>query len=324
VHWTERVALVLLAACAAGAAGIAAAQQFPNRALRIIVPVPPGGGVDLLSRALGQKVADSVGVPVVIDNRPGASAAIGTEQLARSAPDGYTLMMAYSAHATNPIFNPKLPYDTAKDFAALVHVGYIPLLLVVHPSLPAASLKQLIALAKARPGQIQYASGGAGAGAHLSGELLKHMAGIDLIHVPYKGNAPALNDVIGGQVPIMFDTITTCIQHAKAGRLRMLAVTSAKRTAQAPEAPTMAEAGLPGFEVSAWYVMLAPAQTPREIVARLNAEFNKAINDAELRSRLSSQGVEFVGGSAEQADSFIRAEVSRWQKIVKATGMSGN
>ena len=321
MHSMQRVALALLAACATGIAG---AQPYPSRAVRIIVPVPPGGGVDFLSRALGQKLSDSIGVPVIIDNRPGASAAIGTEQLARSAPDGYTLMMAYSAHATNPIFNSKLPYDTAKDFAALVHVGYIPLLLVVHPSLPATSVKQLIALAKARPGQIQYASGGAGAGAHLSGELLKHMAGIDLIHVPYKGNAPALNDVIGGQVPIMFDTITTCIQHARAGRLRMLAVTSAKRTAQAPEAPTMAEAGLPGFEVSAWYVMLAPAQTPREIVGRLNSELNKAMNDPDLRSRLSNQGVELVGGSAEQADSFIRSEVSRWQKIIKATGMSGN
>ena len=302
----------------------AEAQKYPNRPIRIIVPVPAGGGVDLLSRSIGQKMSESMGVPVIADNRPGASAAIGTDMLAKSPPDGYTILMGYSAHATNPIFSSKLPYDTLKDFSAITFVGYIPLLLVVHPTVPAKSVKELIALIKSKPGQMQYASGGAGAGAHLSGELLKHLIGVDIIHVPYKGNAPALNDVLGGQVPLMFDTITTALPHAMAGKLRMLAVTSAKRSPLAPDVPTMIEAGLPNFEISAWYVLLAPAGMPREIMQALNAEANKAMRDPELRSRLSKQGVEFVGGTPEQADAFIRSEMTRWRQIIKTTGMTGN
>ncbi|HVO89879.1 MAG TPA: tripartite tricarboxylate transporter substrate binding protein, partial [Casimicrobiaceae bacterium] len=290
----------------------------------LIVPVPPGGGVDILSRAIGQKMSQSMGVPVVVENKAGASAVIGTELLAKSPPDGYTIMMGYSAHATNPIFNTKLPYDTNKDFAAIAHVGYIPLILVVPPSFPANSVKELIALAKAKPGQLQFASGGAGAGAHLSGELLKATAGVDLIHVPYKGNAPALTDVLGGQVPMMFDTITTSLPHVKAGKLKALAVTSAKRSPLAPDVPTMIEAGLPDFEISAWYVMFAPAGTPRDVMQRLNAEINKAINDPELRRSLGEQGVEFTGGTPEQADAFVHNEIERWGRIIKTRGMSGN
>ena len=301
-----------------------AAQKFPTRPIRIIVPVPAGGGVDILSRAIGQKMSQSMGVAVIADNRPGASAAIGTEMLAKSPPDGHTIMMGYSAHATNPIFTPKLPYDTLRDFSAITFVGYIPLLLVVHPSVPATSVGELIALIKSKPGQMQYASGGAGAGAHLSGELLKHLIGVDITHVPYKGNAPALNDVLGGQVPLMFDTITTALPHGKAGKLRMLAVTSARRSPLAPEIPTMVEAGLPTFEISAWYVLLAPTGVPREVMQALNAEASKAINDPELRARLSSQGVEFVGGSPAEADAFIRSEMERWGRIIKTTGMTGN
>jgi tripartite-type tricarboxylate transporter receptor subunit TctC len=315
---------IALVAALSFAAATVDAQPFPGRAMRIVVPVPPGGGVDVLSRAIGGRIAESTGYPVVIDNRPGASAVIGTDYTAKSPPDGYTMMMAYSAHVTNPHFNPRLPYDVTKDFAAVAHVGYIPLLLVVHPSLPARSLKELIALAHSRPGQIQFASGGAGAGAHLSGELLKYLARIDLIHVPYKGNAPALNDVLGGQVPIMFDTITTSIQHAKSGRLRALAVTSAKRASFAPEVPTMAEAGLPGFEVSAWYVILVPARTPDAVIAKLNTEINKAIGDPNLRERLGSQGVEFTGGTPQQAETFVRDEYERWGKVIKATGMKAD
>lgn len=302
----------------------AEAQEFPSRPIRIIVPVPAGGGVDLLSRSIGQKMSESMGVPVIADNRPGASAAIGTEMLAKSPPDGYTILMGYSAHATNPIFSPKLPYDTLKDFSAITFVGYIPLLLVVHPTVPANSVKELITLIKSKPGRMQYASGGQGAGAHLSGELLKYLIGVDIIHVPYKGNAPALNDVLGGQVPLMFDTITTALPHATAGKLRMLAVTSARRSPLAPEVPTMIEAGLANFEISAWYVLLAPAGMPREIMQTLNAEANKAMRDPELRSRLSKQGVELIGGTPEQADAFIRSEMTRWRQIIKTTGMTGN
>ena len=205
----RKALMALLCATLLSGAALAQAQDFPSKPIRIIVPVPPGGGVDLLSRAIGQKMSSNLGVPVVIENKPGASAAIGTAELARSAPDGYTIMMAYSAHATNPIFNPNLAYDTERDFAPIVFVGYIPLILVTPAGGGIDSVKTLIDQARAKPGQLQYASGGAGAGAHLSGELLKYLAKIDLIHVPYKGNAPALNDVLGGQVPIMFDTITT-------------------------------------------------------------------------------------------------------------------
>lgn len=325
MHFARRfvIARIVLAALAAIIVGPALAA-YPDHAIKLIVPVPPGGGVDILSRAIGAKMSQSMGVPVVVENRPGASAAIGTELLARSAPDGYTIMMGYSAHATNPIFSPKLPYDTSKDFAAVAYVGYIPLILVVNPSFPPNSVKELIALAKSKPGQLQFASGGAGAGAHLSGELLKATAGVDLIHVPYKGNAPALTDVLGGQVPMMFDTITTALPHVKAGKLKALAVTSAKRSPLAPDVPTMIEAGLPDFEISAWYVIFAPAGVPHDVLQRLNSEINKAIEDPDLRRTLGQQGVVFVGGTPEQADAFVHGEIARWAKIIKAKGMTGN
>jgi tripartite-type tricarboxylate transporter receptor subunit TctC len=317
-----RIALLAIACTTLPA--LAWAQHYPDHPIKLIVPVPPGGGVDILSRAIGQKMSASMGVPVVIDNRAGASAAIGTKALAQSPPDGYTIMMGYSAHATNPIFNPNLPYDTKKDFAAIAHVGYIPLILVVPTSSPVNSVKELIALAKAKPGQLQFASGGAGAGAHLSGELLKVTAGVDIIHVPYKGNAPALNDLLGGHVSMMFDTINTSLPHVKAGSLKALAVTSRKRSPLALDVPTMIEAGLPGFEISAWYVMFAPANTPKDIMQRLNAEVNKAIKDPELRATLGDQGVELTGGTSEEADAFVNGEIERWAKIIKATGMKGN
>jgi len=316
--------LALLTLLCAALPTPASAQQYPDHPIKLIVPVPPGGGVDILSRAIGQKMSISMGVPVVVENRAGASAAIGTEVLAKSPPDGYTIMMGYSAHATNPIFNPNLPYDTKKDFAAIAHVGYIPLILVVPASSPANSVKELIALAKAKPGELQFASGGAGAGAHLSGELLKVMAGVDVIHVPYKGNAPALNDLLGAHVSMMFDTINTSLPHVKAGSLKALAVTSKERSSLAPEVPTMIEAGLPGFEISAWYVMFAPAKVPKDIMQRLNAEVNKAIKDPQLRATLGAQGVEFTGGTSEEADAFVNSEIDRWARIIKATGMKGN
>jgi tripartite-type tricarboxylate transporter receptor subunit TctC len=316
--------IVMLAIGWISIAAPAWAQQYPDHPIKLIVPVPPGGGVDILARAIGQKMSVSMGVPVVIDNRAGASAAIGTELLAKSRPDGYTIMMGYSAHATNPIFNPVLPYDTRKDFAAIAHVGYIPLILVVPASSPANSVKDLIALAKAKPGQLQFASGGAGAGAHLSGELLKVIAGVDIIHVPYKGNAPALNDLLGGHVSMMFDTINTALPHVKAGTLKALAVTSSKRSPLAPELPTMIEAGLPGFEIGAWYVLFAPANTPRDIMQRLNAEANKAVKDPELRATLGAQGVELTGSTPEEADAFVNREIELWAKTIKTTGMKGN
>jgi tripartite-type tricarboxylate transporter receptor subunit TctC len=243
---------------------------------------------------------------------------IATELLAKSAPDGYTLMLGYSTHATNPIFIRKLPYDTLKDFSGVVHVGDIPLLLVVHPSVAATSVRELIALAKARPGQLQFAAGAAGGGPSMAGLLLRQSAGIDIVQVSYKGNAPALTDVLGGQVTMMFDTINTSIALARAGRLRALAVTSRKRSSLAPELPTMIEAGLPGFDVRAWFFVLAPARTPRDIVRKLNADINQGLNDPNIRARLSADGIELVGGTPEETDAFIRAEMERWPKIIKA------
>jgi tripartite-type tricarboxylate transporter receptor subunit TctC len=311
------LALALVAATPAHAA-------YPDHSIKLIVPVPPGGGVDLLSRAIGAKMQTSMGVPVVIENKAGASAAIGTEALAKSPPDGYTIMMGYSAHATNPIFVPNLPYDTNKDFAAVAHVGYIPLILEVNAASPYKSVSELIAAARAKPGELQFASGGAGAGAHLSGELLKNIAGVDIVHVPYKGNAPALNDLVGNHVTMMFDTITTSLPYIKSGKLRALAVTSPKRSPLAPEIPTMIESGLPGFDISAWYMIFAPAGTPKDVIARLNAEINKAIADPEVQKSLGEQGVEFTGGTPEAAEQFVHSEIERWAKIIKTRGMSGN
>lgn len=316
--------LLLAAGLIAAAAPAAQAQDYPRGPIRFIVPVPAGGGVDLLARTIGAKMATSMGVPVVIENKAGASAAIGTADLAKAPGDGYTIMMAYSTHATNPVFNPNLAYDTDKDFTAVAFVGYIPLIMVTQPNSGIDSVRKLVDMARAKPGSIAYASGGAGAGAHLSGELFKYLAKVDLIHVPYKGNAPALNDVLGGQVPVMWDTITTALPHVKSGKLRALAVTSRKRSPLAPDVPTMIEAGLPDFEISAWYVVMAPKNLPPEVLRRLNAEVNKAIADPEVRERLGSQGVDFVGGSAADAEKFIRSELERWARVARTTGMKGN
>lgn len=296
----------------------ATAQSYPSRPIRMITPSPPGGSVDLLSRTVSQHLARVFGVPVIVDNRAGASAVIGTELLAKSAADGYTLMLGYSSHATNPIFIKKLPYDTLNDFAGIVHIGDIPLLLVVHPSVPANSVRELIALAKARPGQLQFAAGATGGGPSMAGLMLRQLAGVDVVQVSYKGNAPALTDLLGGQVTMMFDTINTSIGLAKAGRLRPLAVTSVKRSSLAPELPTMIEAGLAGFDVRAWFGVLAPAHTPREIIQKLNAEINRGLTDPATHSRLSSDGIELVGGTPAEFDQFIRAEMVRWPKIIKA------
>jgi tripartite-type tricarboxylate transporter receptor subunit TctC len=313
LHFYWQTAIIALAIHSLAAE----AQNFPARPMRMISPSPPGGSVDLLARTVAQYLAQRYGVPVIVDNRVGASAVIATELLAKSAPDGYTLMLGYSTHATNPIFIRKLPYDTLKDFSGVVHVGDIPLLLVVHPSVAATSVRELIALAKARPGQLQFAAGAAGGGPSMAGLLLRQSAGIDIVQVSYKGNAPALTDVLGGQVTMMFDTINTSIALARAGRLRALAVTSRKRSTLAPELPTMIEAGLPGFDVRAWFFVLAPARTPRDIVRKLNADINQGLNDPNIRARLSADGVELVGGTPEEIDAFIRAEMARWPKIIK-------
>jgi tripartite-type tricarboxylate transporter receptor subunit TctC len=320
-HWAAVLAWFV---ALAPAPLLAQSAGYPNKPIRIIAPVPPGGGVDILARAVGQKLSEAFKVPVVVENKPGASAAVGTDVVAKSPADGYTLLMAYTAHATNPYFNANLAYDTEKDFAAVSLVGYIPLVLVVNPSVPANSVRELIALAKAKPGELSYASGGAGAGAHLSGELFRHLAQVDVTHVPYKGNAPALVDLLGGQVTMMFDTVNTSMPHVKTGKLKLLATTTAKRSSLAPATPTMIEEGLPGFEVSAWYAVLAPAKTPRDVVAKLNAEIGRALADPDMKARFAEQGVEFVGGTPAEAEAFVRSERERWGRIIKASGMKAD
>ena len=315
--------LVASAVLALGSA-VVHAQKFPSRPIKLIVPVPPGSGTDLIARTLGGKMSERMGVSVVVENVPGASAAIGTDRLAKSAPDGYTIMMGYTVHATNPIFNPKIPYDTLRDTAPIAYVCYIPLVLDVHPSVPVNSVQELIALARAKPGALSYASGGAGAGAHLSGELFRIMTKTDIVHVPYKGNAPAVADLLGGQVHLMFDIITTSLPHIRAGKLKGLAVTSAKRSSLAPELPTMIEAGLPGFETTGWYMLLAPSGVPKDVMAVLNAEVNRAIKDPDVGAKLGSQGVEWVGGTPGEADAFLRGEMARWGRIAKETGMKAD
>jgi len=318
-----KVFLVLLLALA-GLNPSAQAQKYPSKPVRLIVPVPPGSGTDLIARTLGQKMSEHMGVAVVVENRGGASAAIGTDLLAKSPPDGYTIMMGYTVHATNPIFNSKLPYDTLRDTAPIAYVCYIPLVLVVPPSLPANSVQELIAFARAKAGGLSYASGGAGAGAHLSGELFRFLTKTDVVHIPYKGNAPAVADLLGGQVHMMFDIITTSLPHIRAGKLKGLAVTSARRSSLAPELPTMIEAGLPGFETSGWYMMLAPAGVPRDVMATLNAQINRAIKEPDVGAKLAAQGVEWVGGTIPEAEAFLRGEMARWGRIAKETGMKAD
>jgi len=288
----------------------------------MIVPYPPGGSADILARAIGAKVGEGLGQPVVIDNRPGAGTIIGTEATAKSAPDGYTFMLGtVSSHAINPALNPKLPFDPVKDFTPLSLVASIPFAMIVHPSVPAKSVQEFVALAKSKPGQLNYSSAGNGTSNHLAGELLKSMAGIDLVHVPYKGSAPALNDLIAGHVSLMFDLVLTAAPHIKSGAARGLAVTGAQRSAVLPDLPTVAESGLPGYEVSAWFGIFAPAGVPQPVAKRLNAEFVKVMREPDLKQRLASLGADPLTSSPEEFATYLRAEIDKWAKVVKASGM---
>jgi len=313
-----RWALGALFACIAT---VASAQSYPNRTIRLVVPFPAAGTTDILARAAAQKLTEAFGQSVVVDNRPGAAGNIGSDLVAKSAPDGYTLLMGtVGTHAINPSLYSKMPYDHVKDFVPVVLVAGVPNVLVVNPALPVNSVADLIKLAKDKPGQINFASSGSGTSIHLSGELFRTMAGVDITHVPYKGSSPALIDLIGGQVQIMFDNLPSALPQIKAGKLRAIAVTSLKRAPVLPDVPTISESGLPGFEASSWFGVLAPAGTPAPIVARINAEVNKWLQSAEAREKLLSQGAEAAGGSPEQFANHIRAESEKWAKVVKASG----
>ena len=307
----------LLAASAA-----AFAQPYPSKPIRLIVPFPPGGSADILARAIGQKAGEGLGQPFVVENRPGAGTAIGADALAKSAPDGYAVMIGtVSSHAINPALNPKLPYDPLKDFTPVSLVATIPFAMIVHPSVPAKNVQEFIALAKTKPGSLNYSSAGNGTSNHLAGELLKSMARVDIVHVPYKGSAPALNDLIAGQVSLMFDLVLTAAPHVKSGAVRGLAVTGAQRSSALPELPTVAESGVPGYEVSAWFGIFAPAGLAQPVVQRLNAEFVKGLQQPDLRQRLASQGAEPLTSTPEEFGSYLRSEIAKWAKVVKESGM---
>jgi tripartite-type tricarboxylate transporter receptor subunit TctC len=297
------------------------AQDYPQKTIRLIVPYPPGGTADMLARTLGQEMAETLGQQIIIDNRPGAGGNIGADLAAKAAPDGYTILMGTVAtHAINPNLYSQMPYDAAKDFAPIVLVATLPNLLVVNPSLPARNVKELIALAKAKPGELAFASAGNGTSQHLSGELFKKMTGVDMIHIPYKGSAPAVTDLVGGQVHLMFDNIPSSLPQVRAGKLRALAVTGPRRSPVLPDLPTLSEAGLPGFSITSWFALFAPAGTPAKILIRLNKEAGKAIASKELRQQWMAQGIESAGGSAEQLAAFRRIEAPRWEKIIADSG----
>src|SRR5258706_11771209 len=302
-------------------AGPAFAQGYPAKPIRYVVPFQPGGTTDILGRLVAAHLQEAWKQPVVVDNRPGAGGAVGAEMTAKASPDGYTIMGGtISTHAINASVYDKLPYDPVKDFAPVTLLATQPNMLVVHPSVPAQNVRELVALLKASPDKYTYSTSGNGTSAHLSGELLKSMTGTRMQHVPYKGSPAAIADAVGGQVSMSFDNISTAYPQAKAGKLRALAVTTAKRSGLAPEVPTFAESGLPGYELGSWHGVFAPAGTPKDIVAKLNAEIVRGIQSAAVREKLAALGVEAVGTSVEAFTTFVRAEVPKWAKVVKESG----
>jgi tripartite-type tricarboxylate transporter receptor subunit TctC len=298
-----------------------APDRFPQRPVRFIITFPPGALNDMIGRVLAPRLAESWGQQVVIDNRPGGGTIIGTEIGARAAPDGHTLLLSAIALAINPSVYSKLPYDTLRDLAPVSLVASSPYVLVVHPSLPAKSLKEFVALAKAKPGHLIYGSTGIGGSSHLMGEMLKAMAGIDIVHVPYKGLAPALNDLFASQIHFAFGSFSTVGPHIKTGRIRPIAVTSAKRAKSTPEVPTIAEQGYPGYEAIPWFGVLVPAATPRPLVARLSRDIVHALQHPDVMERFTAQGVETVGSTPNEFAAFLKLEVSRWGKIVRQAGI---
>ncbi len=324
VHQIKFVIALLAALTAAADAGSAASVDYPTRPIRLIVPFAPGGSADNLARTLQPALSDALGQSLVIDNRPGASSIIGTELTAKAAPDGYTLLLITTTHAVNPALLPKLPFDALKDFAPVSLVVSQPNILVVHPSVPAKSVKELIALAKARPNTLAFASGGNGSSPHLSGELLKLVAGIQITHVPYKGSGPGITDLLGGHVQLMFAGPLGVEQHIKSGRLRALAVADARRSAVLPDVPTMAEAGAPGVETGTWYGILAPARTPPPVRDRVYAAIVRVLHLPELKTRMLAQGVDIVASSPQEFAVFLRHEVVKWARLVKDANVQAN
>jgi tripartite-type tricarboxylate transporter receptor subunit TctC len=301
----------------------AAAQvttKYPVRPIRLVLPFPPGGSTDIVARLVGQKLAETWGQQVLVDNRPGGGGNVAAEFVARSPADGYTLFQVNVANAIGASLYPKLGYNLTTDFAAVTQLVTTPYVLLTHPSVPARSMRDLIALAKARPGQLNYASAGAGSATHLSGELLKSMAGVNIVHVPYKGTGPAVTALLSGEIELYFATVPAAAPMVKAGRLRALGVSSAKRASLMPDVPAIAEAGLAGYDTGTWHGILVPAATPREIVAQLGEEIVRILNTPDARERLVGQGLDPVGDRPDQFAAFLRAEIAKWAKVVAASG----
>ena len=302
----------------------ACAQPFPSKPIRLIVAFAPGGIADFAARSVSPRLADALGVPVVVENRAGAGGIIGAELVAKSAPDGYTLLVTSISHTINPSVVKTLPFDTQRDFAPVMLIADAPNILVVHPSVPAGSLAELIALARSRPGELNYASSGIGTSTHLCGELFKTMTSVNLQHVPYKGGGPAVADLLGGQVQLMFATLPTVLEHVRAGKLRAFGVTGSQRFAGAPDIPTIAEGGLAGYEVSGWSGMFAPARTPRAAIERLAAETARILADPALKERLLAQGAEAAVKMPDEFAAFVDAEMRKWRRVAQASGMAAN
>ncbi len=310
---------VFLALASFAIAPAALAQSYPAKTIRVIVPSAAGGSVDFMARMVANKISPTLGQQVVVENRAGSGGVVGTEVVAKSAPDGYVLLMAYGSHVINPSLYPKLPYDTLKDFSAISQISVQPLMIIVHPSLPVRTVKELIALAKARPGQLNYATAGSGSGGHLANVIFNHMAGVTMVHVPYKGSSPAIIDLIAGNTQMHIASLITVLPHVRSGRVRGIAVTSAKRSAVVPDIPAIAET-LPGYEVVNSYYLLAPAGTPNEIVARLHAEVAKALREPDVVERLAKDGADPVGNTPAEATQVISQEIVKWGKAVKDSG----
>lgn len=314
--------LALLATCTLSSMFSTPFAAYPERPVRLVVPFPPGGAADIVGRILAQKLTEDFAQQVLTDNRAGGAQTIATDIVAKSSPDGYTLLLASVTHGINPGLLPKLPYDSMRDFSPISLIAESPLVFVVHPSLPARSTKELIALARAKPGQLNYASSGNGSGGHLAMELFRNMTNINMVHVPYKGAALALIDVISGQAQLMLTSPLAAVPHVKSGKLRLLGVSGRARSSAMPDVPTIAEAGVRGYEATLWYAVLAPAGTPREVITRLNAAIRKALGARELRERFSSYGVDPTGSSPEEAAAHIRGEIEKWRKVIKTAGIT--
>lgn len=311
--WLAGVVLLL-------AAGSAAAQGYPGKPVRLIVGFPPGSAADVVARVVAPRMSDMLGQQFVIDNRPGAGSNIAAELAVKAAPDGYTLFMGTIANTINSSLYKKLPFDFIRDLTPIILIASVPNILVVHPSLPAHSVQQLVALARSRPGQINFGSSGSGTAPHLAGEMFNSMAGIKMVHIPYKGSPQAVTDLLAGQVAVMFAPASTVLPHVRSGRLRALAVTGAQRSQQAPELSTVAQSGMPGFESTIWFGILGPARLPKEIMVRLNAEAGKVLRIRAVGEQLSAQGIDLLGGTPEQFAAHIAAETSKWARAVRESG----